>query len=166
MKTESTSSAKQEVIAWVRERNPQTKRLQAGCRVAWGRVQATVAGFNILRAKWEVMNESGNILPTVDIENAEILGTDMGKQEFEIALKSLHGKEHGIHVGWHSNYPFGTEGFFEGLFVYHIQSRIPPYSHNIGYNLTLPLHRQDESDPEFFEAMLPLVRSVRSISSK
>lgn len=163
MTNQPTPSAKEQVLAWVRERNPQTMELKDGCvvRYVYPHGQITMEGVFIGKSGHYGNSElwglrvQNCVMPIPNKnhfeKSAQILGSDMGLQELLIAFMSIHGKNK-VHVGWHLNCPFGAKDFFEGMFVFHIQHENG--SVNLAFDLTKNLHNQE---PEFYEALLPLL---------
>lgn len=136
MNTTPTPSAKDRVLAWVREKNPQTMELKFGCRVhRYGVHDETLLvvrrggiGKDKIR-KWWCNNG-------YDYRRDEIviLGSDMGLQELLIALC-----DNNPHISIMSD-----------QFCY---IEYQPES-EVEYDLTQNLHNQS---PEFYEALLPLL---------
>lgn len=96
MTKNETQSAKDQVLAWVRSKNPQTMELKFGCRILVHRQRGDEE--MIYKGDQEMLQKNIDELRTdgcdccsdsFDMGQCEILGSDMGLQELLIALKGV-----------------------------------------------------------------------------
>lgn len=125
-------TAKQQVLDFVRSKNPQTMEHE------WLYEERGTWRY----CKWcKIFDRNPNA------DEPCSFGSELGLEELLLTL--------GSSSVTNNEYPFfiDSEGYIytweEGLHKKRILHR--------RYNLTLPLHRQDESDPEFFVKILPLI---------
>ena len=128
MSHESTPSAKSRVLEWVRSKNPQTMEPKELCRYEWSNLDGAAGGGFIQSKKhWDAIQSH----PKID--EVKILGSDMGLQEFVIALR-------------------GTGALLKmNGELFQSSQRIKPLC---TYDLTKNLHEQSD---DFYEALLPLI---------
>lgn len=145
MTTNQQPTAKEQVLAWVRERNPQTMELKFGCRVE------VIAGeeLEIGSCFMVCMVEHGEITYVRDgmgkryaARHLKILGSDMGIRELLRALNNLKDGCYAISsCGW----------------IYSRKSLLDQYipATDIPFDLTKNLHEQSD---EFYQAILTLLK--------
>lgn len=151
MTNHPTPSAKEQVLAWVRSKNPQTLELKMGCEVE----TISEAGFLnysiVLQVREDKRGKAQYFLFNDEIGARwcpkrvihEILGSDMGLQELVIAI----GRKARPFLRDDKFMRLGLEWFV----VTHISCE---YRYECFFDLTKNLHNQE---PEFYEALLPLI---------
>lgn len=142
MTTNPTPSAKELVLQFVREKNPQTMELKFGCEIM-------ITGCEYI---FDFICEENNkyILKTQDDSYAiirkpfstKILGSDMGLQELLNALCLLGA--HSIIGDWK------THGTINGILAFYSGDGDALFK----YDLTQNLHNQPD---EFYTSLLPLI---------
>ena len=161
-----TASAKEQVLAWVRSKNPQTMKLKFGCKFRWNYDTYMVnCGGNCFPRQhilafsctgdshyWadnpsdaqketrKYFSQSQEWLEE-NKEYIEILGSDMGLQELLIALKDIP-----LNIGMY------TTG---RLRISNISCIHGAGNETCVFDLTKNLHNQDDS---FYEALLPIIK--------
>lgn len=133
MPTESTASAKEKVLKWVREKNPQTMEYSHTFKVR-------ISNLDGLDRIVTVANEGtmDQIRSNPKIDDVEILGSDMGLQELLIAFGVDDYKLRAIKEGW--------------VRIYKEDAALR--DHTVDFDLTKDLHEQS---PDFYQSLLPLI---------
>lgn len=135
MSSTPTASAKERVLAWVREKNPQTMEIGIGVRCRIKNSHFSTKTHEILIGDRYVYYDTEFVIDSdMNRDNedpyciiVEILGTDMGLQELLIAIRE------GIE----------DNGAVQDRIIYGM------------FDLTQNLHNQAE---EFYESLLPLLK--------
>jgi hypothetical protein len=138
MNTSPSPSAKEQVLDWVRNKNPQTLELKFGCKIRYGGITETIV--HSINPNGEVQTDkfTGWLLVSKIKQDYRILGSDMGLQEFCRALTYS-----GFYYSMNHNFKFTirkhpTVGSIEF----------------VEYDDEQDLHNQSE---EFYQAVLPLI---------